>query len=165
MSSRYATIGDRDANITIRGENVYPSEIDAALSKLASYGGEHRIIVSRDGTMDELGTSADPMSGFVNAYLKRYPDATDAELAQVMAYFPFGQTAADDKLPVLHGQYNVPHFDSKGAVDHVFTITNSGGTALTGAVALLRARRWRPRAVLLVVLLVLALRHNRHLQL
>jgi phenylacetate-CoA ligase len=46
--------GRIDDMLTIRGENVYPSEIDAALSKLPSYGGEHRIIVSREGNMDEL---------------------------------------------------------------------------------------------------------------
>ena len=56
-----------------------------------------------DGTMEELGTSSDPMSGFVASYLKRYPDASDAELGQVMAYFPFGDTPEKDALPVLHG--------------------------------------------------------------
>lgn len=39
---------------TIRGENVYPSEIDAALNEVPQYGGEHRIIISRDANMDEL---------------------------------------------------------------------------------------------------------------
>jgi phenylacetate-CoA ligase len=39
---------------TIRGENVYPSEIDAALNELSHYGGEHRIIISRDANMDQL---------------------------------------------------------------------------------------------------------------
>ncbi|MDP2371197.1 phenylacetate--CoA ligase family protein [Rhodoferax sp.] len=46
--------GRIDDMITIRGENVYPSEIDAALSRLPDYGGEHRIVVSRAGHMDEL---------------------------------------------------------------------------------------------------------------
>ena len=46
--------GRIDDMITIRGENVYPSEIDATLNKLAHYGGEHRIVVSRAGQMDEL---------------------------------------------------------------------------------------------------------------
>ena len=46
--------GRIDDMVTIRGENVYPSEIDAALSQLPNYGGEHRIIVTRDGHMDEL---------------------------------------------------------------------------------------------------------------
>jgi phenylacetate-CoA ligase len=46
--------GRIDDMFTIRGENVYPSEIDAALNELPHYGGEHRIIISRDASMDEL---------------------------------------------------------------------------------------------------------------
>ncbi|SIO34322.1 phenylacetate-CoA ligase [Rhodovulum sp. ES.010] len=47
-------IGRIDDMITIRGENVYPSEIEAALSQLSGYGGEHRIFITREGTMDEM---------------------------------------------------------------------------------------------------------------
>ena len=39
---------------TIRGENVYPSEIDAALNATPGYGGEHQIIITREAAMDEL---------------------------------------------------------------------------------------------------------------
>ena len=39
---------------TIRGENVYPSEVDAVVNQLDGYGGEHRIVITRDGAMDEL---------------------------------------------------------------------------------------------------------------
>lgn len=46
--------GRIDDMITIRGENVYPSEIDAVLNQLGDYGGEHRIIITREGAMDEL---------------------------------------------------------------------------------------------------------------
>ncbi|MBA3902351.1 MAG: phenylacetate--CoA ligase [Rhodocyclaceae bacterium] len=46
--------GRIDDMFTIRGENVYPSEIDAVLNQVADYGGEHRIVISREGTMDEL---------------------------------------------------------------------------------------------------------------
>jgi phenylacetate-CoA ligase len=46
--------GRIDDVITIRGENVYPSEIDAALNQLSDYGGEHRIIITRELAMDEL---------------------------------------------------------------------------------------------------------------
>ncbi len=46
--------GRIDDMFTIRGENVYPSEVEAVIAKLASYGGEHRIVISRDGAMDEL---------------------------------------------------------------------------------------------------------------
>jgi phenylacetate-CoA ligase len=46
--------GRIDDSFTVRGENVYPSEIDAALNALAGYGGEHRIIITREAAMDEL---------------------------------------------------------------------------------------------------------------
>ena len=39
---------------TIRGENVYPSEIDAALNEMPDYGGEHQIVITREAAMDEL---------------------------------------------------------------------------------------------------------------
>ena len=46
--------GRIDDMFTIRGENVYPSEIDALLNETEGYGGEHQIIISRDAAMDEL---------------------------------------------------------------------------------------------------------------
>ncbi|HEX6137881.1 MAG TPA: phenylacetate--CoA ligase family protein [Casimicrobiaceae bacterium] len=46
--------GRIDDMFTIRGENVYPSEVDAVLNQLPGYGGEHRIVISREGAMDEL---------------------------------------------------------------------------------------------------------------
>ena len=46
--------GRIDDMITIRGENVYPSEIDAVVNQLAAYGGEHRIVITRESSMDEL---------------------------------------------------------------------------------------------------------------
>ena len=52
--------GRIDDMFTIRGENVYPSEIDAALNLLPGYGGEHRIVISRDGQMDELLLRVEP---------------------------------------------------------------------------------------------------------
>src|SRR5262245_18455246 len=50
----HGIFGRIDDMFTISGENVYPSEIDAALNELPGYGGEHRIIISRDANMDEL---------------------------------------------------------------------------------------------------------------
>src|SRR5260370_41242976 len=55
--------GRIDDMFTIRGENVYPSEIDAALSKVKGYGGEHRIVISRAGGMDELMIPVEPTPG------------------------------------------------------------------------------------------------------
>ncbi len=46
--------GRIDDMFTIRGENVYPSEIDAALNQTPGYGGEHQIVITREAAMDEL---------------------------------------------------------------------------------------------------------------
>jgi phenylacetate-CoA ligase len=46
--------GRIDDMFTIRGENVYPSEIDAVLNEMINYGGEHRIVITREAAMDEL---------------------------------------------------------------------------------------------------------------
>lgn len=57
--------GRIDDMFQVRGENIYPSEIDKVLNAISGYGGEHRIIVSRQGTMDELlvRVEADAMHG------------------------------------------------------------------------------------------------------
>ncbi|HSN33078.1 MAG TPA: AMP-binding protein [Ideonella sp.] len=52
--------GRIDDMFTIRGENIYPSEIDAALNQLAGYGGEHRIVITREAAMDELLLRVEP---------------------------------------------------------------------------------------------------------
>jgi phenylacetate-CoA ligase len=52
--------GRIDDMFTIRGENVYPSEIDSVLNEIADYGGEHRIHITRDGAMDELLLRVEP---------------------------------------------------------------------------------------------------------
>jgi phenylacetate-CoA ligase len=46
--------GRIDDMFTIRGENVYPSEVDAVMNALDGYGGEHRIVITRERAMDEL---------------------------------------------------------------------------------------------------------------
>lgn len=46
--------GRIDDMILVRGANVYPSAIDEVVVGIDGYGGEHRIIVSRQEAMDEL---------------------------------------------------------------------------------------------------------------
>ncbi len=46
--------GRIDDMLQVRGENVYPTEIDNFLRGVDGYGGEHRVIVTRTGSMDEL---------------------------------------------------------------------------------------------------------------
>ena len=97
-----------DPNVEgVRPSNPYTNR--APNERLAQQLPVARWVVKRDldheleGTLEQIGTPADPMSGFVSSYVKRYPDASDEEIAQVMAYFPFGDTPEGDSLPVLHG--------------------------------------------------------------
>ena len=52
--------GRIDDMFQVRGENIYPSEIDAVLNTIDGYGGEHRIVISREGAMDELLVRVEP---------------------------------------------------------------------------------------------------------
>jgi phenylacetate-CoA ligase len=70
--------GRIDDMFTIRGENVYPSEIDAALNQLPNYGGEHRIVISREAAMDELMLQVE-----ANADTFARPEATKKFRAEV----------------------------------------------------------------------------------
>ncbi len=54
--------GRIDDQFTVRGENIYPSAIADVVSTLAGYGGEHRIIVSREDVMDKLVVQVEHMS-------------------------------------------------------------------------------------------------------
>lgn len=46
--------GRIDDMFVVRGENIYPSAIDDIVMGAEAYGGEHRIVISRQNTMDEL---------------------------------------------------------------------------------------------------------------
>jgi phenylacetate-CoA ligase len=55
--------GRIDDMFTIRGENVYPAAIDEVLTALDGYGGEHRILISREKTMDTLAVRVEHREG------------------------------------------------------------------------------------------------------
>ncbi len=59
--------GRIDDMFTVRGENIYPSAIDSVLNDLSGYGGEHRIVITRDGAMDELLVRMDAQAGIYEA--------------------------------------------------------------------------------------------------
>ena len=60
--------GRIDDMFTVRGENIYPSAIDEVVMALPGYGGEHRILVTRDRAMDDLSVQ-----------VERAPDLVDSE--------------------------------------------------------------------------------------
>jgi phenylacetate-CoA ligase len=75
--------GRIDDMITIRGENVYPSEIDAVLNRLPDYGGEHRIIITREAAMDELLVRIEAAAGVLERDA-RAAEAMGAEARQCL---------------------------------------------------------------------------------
>ena len=73
--------GRIDDMFQVRGENVYPSEIDNVLSGIDGYGGEHQIVISREGTMDELLVRAE-----ANDAVRAAGDAAVTELGRRIAH-------------------------------------------------------------------------------
>ncbi len=63
--------GRIDDMIQVRGENVYPTEIDNFLRGVPGYGGEHRIVVTRTGSMDELLVRAECGDPVVDDFARR----------------------------------------------------------------------------------------------
>jgi phenylacetate-CoA ligase len=51
--------GRIDDMFIVRGENIYPSAIDDVVMGDPSYGGEHRIVISRQQTMDTLAVQVE----------------------------------------------------------------------------------------------------------
>lgn len=76
--------GRIDDAFTIRGENVYPSEIDAVLNRLSGYGGEHRIIISREATMDELLIRLEADAATTDEALVEYGRTAAGELQRLL---------------------------------------------------------------------------------
>lgn len=51
--------GRIDDMFTVRGENIFPSAIDDVVMSEPGYGGEHRIVISRESTMDTLAVQVE----------------------------------------------------------------------------------------------------------
>lgn len=56
-----------------------------------------------ENVMDQIGTAAAPMTGFVADFLKKYPKASPEQTVQVMSYFDVDPAdPSRDTLPALH---------------------------------------------------------------
>lgn len=76
--------GRIDDMFQVRGENVYPSEIDNVLSALEGYGGEHQIVISRQGAMDELLVRAEHSDSLSGGRVGAFAQRAGAELQRVL---------------------------------------------------------------------------------
>ena len=93
--------GRIDDMFTVRGENVYPSEIDAALSAMPDYGGEHRILITREGAMDELFLSveASPEAQANAKRKKSFKGAVEARMQSMLGIRTVVEVLGHGMLP------------------------------------------------------------------
>jgi phenylacetate-CoA ligase len=94
--------GRIDDMFQVRGENVYPSEIDNVLTGIDGYGGEHQVVISRDGAMDELLVRAEATEAVQAAggdALAALGHRTERELSKVLGLRARVEVVAPRSLP------------------------------------------------------------------
>ncbi len=94
--------GRIDDMFQIRGENVYPSEIHATLNEMEGYGGEHRIVITREGTMDELLIRLEPSKELEARgadAVKEFRDKAKHDLERMLGFRVGIEMVAADTFP------------------------------------------------------------------
>nr|WP_297459906.1 hypothetical protein [uncultured Halomonas sp.] len=94
--------GRIDDMFQIRSENVYPSAIAEVLEGLSGYGGEHRIIISRQGSMDELAVQVEadaPTQSQGEAAIQALAEQAAAELSRVLGVRARVEMVAPETFP------------------------------------------------------------------
>jgi len=105
--------GRIDDMLTVRGENVYPSAIDEVVMALPGYGGEHRILVTRDRAMDELTVQLEydaEVAGTGEAAVQRLRGRAETELRRVLG-------VGARVLPVPPGTLERTEFKARRVID------------------------------------------------
>jgi phenylacetate-CoA ligase len=104
--------GRIDDQVTIRGENIYPSAIDDVVRTLDEYGGEHRVIVSRAGRMDTLVVQLE-----YGARLGDDGDAIAAFQARAEAALRTTLGVRTRVLPIPHGTLERAELKARRLID------------------------------------------------
>jgi len=63
-------VGRLDDMLLIRGANVYPSAVENALRNVSGVGGEYRIIVEKDGALDQIRLEVEPDEAWLELHRK-----------------------------------------------------------------------------------------------
>jgi phenylacetate-CoA ligase len=94
--------GRIDDSFTVRGENIYPSEIDATLNALPGYGGEHRIVITREAAMDELIVQVEAANAIALAgpeSLERFRYKVADEIQRVLGIRAVIEVVGEQSIP------------------------------------------------------------------
>jgi phenylacetate-CoA ligase len=102
--------GRIDDMFVVRGENVYPSAIDDVVMADAGYGGEHRIVISRDSAMDALAVQVEHRTTVTGRELDAMVARVSGRLRTVLG---IGATV----VPVPQFTFDRSGFKSRRVVD------------------------------------------------
>ncbi len=103
--------GRIDDMFQVRGENIYPSEIDKVLNAVTGYGGEHRILVSRQGAMDELLVRVEAAATTAEGdHLTTFGQRCESELRKVLG-------VRVKVEPVIPGTFPRTDFKARRVID------------------------------------------------
>jgi phenylacetate-CoA ligase len=115
--------GRIDDMLVIRGENVFPSAVDEVMNRLPHYGGEHRVVVSRDRAMDELTVRMEydaGLCGLGEASIEGVRTRAESELRTVL-----GVGARVEMLPP--GSLERTEFKARRVIDSRDLLRQGGG--------------------------------------
>lgn len=122
----HGVYGRIDDMFQIRGENVYPSEIDNVLSGLEGYGGEHQIVISREGSMDELMVRVEHAENVAGTGVPAFGQRVAKELQRVLGLRVGVETVAPRTFERSeHKARRV--VDDRGLFEHLKDRVPSGG--------------------------------------
>ncbi|MGH3094631.1 MAG: phenylacetate--CoA ligase family protein [Streptosporangiales bacterium] len=105
--------GRIDDMFTVRGENIYPAAIDEVLTGLPSYGGEHRVVISRSDAMDTLTVQVEhthELAAAGRAAVERWRREAEDRLRTVLG-------VGTSVVPVSPGAFPRTEFKARRVVD------------------------------------------------
>lgn len=76
--------GRIDDMFVVRGENIYPGAIDDVVMADVDYGGEHRIVITRETAMDKLAIQVEHRPGLSADEIKGWTGRVSARLRSVL---------------------------------------------------------------------------------
>ncbi len=102
--------GRIDDMFTVRGENIYPTAIDDVVMSSPDYGGEHRIVISRTQTMDELTVQVEHADALDDASVGAWAERISSRLRTVLG-------VGANVVPVRQNTFERSEFKARRVVD------------------------------------------------
>lgn len=102
--------GRLDDMFTVRGENIYPSAIDEVVMADSDYGGEHRIVISRETSMDTLAVQVEHPDHLTGPALDAWVHRLSGQLRTVLG-------VGANVIPVRSNTFDRTEFKARRVID------------------------------------------------